>query len=236
MEPKHHIFNELLKNHVDENGNTNYRGFLDNKVKLEEYLESLKLSKLSELNKISEKLSFWINAYNALTIYQVILLAEKKGKVPKSYYKFGFLSAIHKIYEDKSFLIAGMHVTLSEIENKILRGQFEEPRIHSALNCATGSCPIIRKEAYLPEKLNNQLEEATHKFVNSDNGVKIIKPGHLEVSKIILSWYKNDFKNKFGSVLDFLKKYAQGIKLEELNKLKNDNELKVMKYDWKINS
>ena len=144
-------------------------------------------------------------------------------------------SALYRTIEDKSFNVAGLYVTLSEIENKILRGQFNDPRIHSALNCATGACPIIKQEAFDSSKLEEQLESATKEFINSDKGIRISKSGEAEVSKIIVSWYKNDFKNKFGSILEFLKKYAIGTRLEVLSKLKSDSELKTMKYDWKIN-
>lgn len=53
---------------------------------------------------------------------------------------------------------------LDEVEHTILRKQFNEPRIHFALVCASRSCPKLRNEAYEAAILNQQIDEQGRTF------------------------------------------------------------------------
>ena len=46
-----------------------------------------------------------------------------------------------------------------KIEHSILRKEFDEPRIHFAINCASVSCPPLLNEAFVPEKLEAQSQQ-----------------------------------------------------------------------------
>ena len=54
-----------------------------------------------------------------------------------------------------------MLLSLNDIEHRILRGRFREPRIHFALNCASNGCPPMRPQAYAPEAIRETLHAAT---------------------------------------------------------------------------
>ena len=72
-------------------------------------------------------------------------------------------------------------------------GMFDEPRIHAAVVCASIGCPMLRNEAFLAERLENQLEDGMRRFM-SDRSRNRFAParGRLEVSKIF-DWYGEDF-------------------------------------------
>ena len=64
----HSIWNNLLNKYVSINGNVNYRGFKKNQSDLKKYIASLNENIPTESWSKEEKLAYWINAYNAMTI------------------------------------------------------------------------------------------------------------------------------------------------------------------------
>jgi len=71
--PSHQIFDELLKKHVNKAGVVNYKGFIEDKDKLEKYLDLLS-DNAPDRQKWSkeQQLAYWINAYNAFTVKLII--------------------------------------------------------------------------------------------------------------------------------------------------------------------
>ena len=146
------------------------------------YVEMVGNADLTQIKGKKAQLAFYINAYNALTIHQVLSVPGIKSvmKVPDFFKK-----RIHKL--------AGKMVSLDDIENKIIRPTFNEPRIHAALNCASVSCPPLADFAFTAEKLEKQLDQMFRAFAN-DNSRNAVDPatGALKLSKI-LDWYGVDF-------------------------------------------
>ena len=67
------------------------------------------------------------------------------------------------------YSLGGEGVNLYDLENSIVRKEFNEPRIHMALNCASGGCPELPPEAFTPEKLEEQLtRELFFKFFGGE--------------------------------------------------------------------
>ena len=197
----HQIWNELLEKNVYK-GNVNYKGFVSEKDKLQKYLDALSKEAPKRNWSKDEKLAYWINAYNAFTIKLII-----DNYPTKSIKDLG--GAIYKVntpWDIKFIEIEGKKYDLNNIEHNILRKEFDEPRIHFAINCASVSCPNLRNEAYVANKLEKQLEEQTYSFINDSSKNKITSE-KAELSKIF-SWFKGDF-TKNGSLEDFINKYAK---------------------------
>jgi len=165
-----------------------------------------------------EKLVFWINAYNLLTIDLIISKNEKESirnlgswfRTPWSIYKWTI--------GDKKY-------TLDAIEHKILR-KMEEPRIHMAIVCASISCPDLRGEAFTVKDLERQLSEQTRHFLNDPKKGFKEEKDQLRVS-MIFKWFAKDFGKKKG-VLAFIKKY------HEIHNQKI-NSLTYLDYNWNLN-
>lgn len=173
--------------------------------------EAMKLLKETNLSKIiskEEKISFWINAYNLLTIDLII----KKGE-QESIHNLGGL--VGDPWNEFSWVIDGLEITLSQITHQTLRN-INEPRVNFALTCAAISCPDLKNKPYWPQLIYTQLEKQTRHFLtNKEKGVKIIKTPKTEsnlrqVNKFktsqIFQWFKNDFEH--GNIERFIQRYV----------------------------
>lgn len=216
----HEGWNMLLETHVDNIGMVDYVGFKKSTTQLNSYLKEIESTYLSTYNKWNKnhKLAFWINIYNAYTVKLILDHYPIKSikditKDGKDAWNIPFIKLGNKTY------------TLNQIENDIIRKQFNEPRIHFAVNCASIGCPPLRNEAFMADKLDQQLQEQTKKFVN-DNSRNILSTNSIKISKIF-EWYNEDF-TKDGSLTDFLNKYA-------LTPINNDASIRYLDYDWGLN-
>ena len=91
--------------------------------------------------------------------------------------------------------------------------------------CAAYSCPRLRNEAFFPETLDQQLEEATREFINNPER-NIIEEGRVQLSKLF-SWYKGDF-TKGRTLLEFIEQYAE-------TKPNTNAKVSYLEYDWSLN-
>lgn len=222
--PSHQIWTDLLQKHVNKAGEVDYKGFIKDKAKLEKYLDALS-STPPDKNTWSEEeqLAYWINAYNAFTVK---LIADNYPvKSIQDLHPTFKIPLINTVWHKKFFKIGGEDASLDQIEHKILRKEFDEPRIHFAVNCASISCPPLRNEAYEAGKLERQLEEQGRSFINNPKYNKI-SADRVEISKIF-SWFKGDF-TKDGSLIEFLNRYAKV-------KIKDSAKVNHMDYNWDLN-
>ena len=83
-----------------------------------------------------------------------------------------------------------------------------EPRIHVAIVCASVSCPDLRKEAYVTNQLDSQLNNQMRSFLANRNKGLRIENGKLYLSSIF-KWFKEDFKSR-GGILSFILPYVAG--------------------------
>lgn len=217
----HKEFDKLLKQYVT-NGRVNYKIWKENQTELKKYLESLSNVSVNEYNQFttSQKLAFLINAYNAFTI-QLIL----------DHYPVRGIRKIGGIFQSpwkiKFFRLLGEERHLDWIEHSKLRVDFQEPRIHFAIVCASISCPILQSEAYIAEKLESQLEKAAKEFL-SDKSKNFYEPNKkvLYLSPIF-KWFRSDFEKK-GNLVSFLRPYFSETIPENVH-------IEFTEYNWNLN-
>lgn len=221
--PSHATWNTLLKKHVGNEGFVSYKGFIKDKTTFEGYLNTLSKTPPSDNWSKNEKMAYWINAYNAFTIK--LIMDNYPVKSIKDIGSSIQIPFVNTPWQYKFFSIGGEEMKLDEIEHKILRKQFEDPRIHFALVCASYSCPRLLNEAYTAEKLDQQLTtQAKHFLANK-------KKNEITANKLLLSkyftWYKGDF-TKNGSLINYLNKYAPV-------KINKDADIDYKDYNWSLN-
>lgn len=222
--PDHGQWTILLQNHVEQDGLIDYKGFQKDSLNLNSYLNELSTNPPDENTwSKEEQLAYWINAYNAFTVQ--LILNHYPLKSIKDIGSAIQIPFINSPWDIKFIDINGEKLDLNNIEHSILRKKFNEPRIHFAINCASFSCPKLRREAYVGEKLDIQLQEQTIDFINDSERNDITK-SYAKISKLF-SWFKGDF-TKNGSLKDFLNEYTE-IHIGENVKISH------MDYDWSLN-
>ena len=141
-----------------------------------------------------ERLAFWINAYNAFTLRAIVDHYPIRG----SWFSLAPRRSIRQIdgvWTTLTWQAAGRTLTLDDIEHQILRPEFQEPRVHFAINCASVGCPPLAAEPYLAATLDAQLDAAARRYLASPQGLRI-EERTLRVSRI-LEWYGEDFVARF---------------------------------------
>jgi hypothetical protein len=136
------------------------------------------------------------------------------------------------------FTAGGRHYSLDDIEHGILRKQFSEPRIHFAVNCASASCPPLRPEPFLPDQLDEQLEQTARDFVGREENVWM-RGDVLFLSKIF-DWYEEDFVRAVANqtpekptVIDYVLRYLPESVAQRIREEKP--RIEFYNYDWSLN-
>lgn len=222
--PSHRVWDRLLKKHVDAQGMVDYEGFVRDRQQLQQYLRLLSNTAPDPITwSEEEQLAYWINAYNAFTV-ELIVDNYPLESIEELHPTLN-IPTINTVWHKKFFKIGGQESSLDEIEHAILRKQFEEPRIHFAIVCASYSCPPLRGEAFTAEALDRQLDEQAVRFINDPKRNKL-DGNSAQLSKIF-SWFEGDF-TKNGSLPKFINRYAE-------NKLVPGAKISYLEYDWKLN-
>ena len=224
----HAQFDQILKVYVDDQGWVDYRGIAGDE-RFQDYMEQLKTAATAEMST-DGRLAFWINAYNAVTIDKVI-----RWKPKKSVRETGIrgLWTSTRFFTSREHKVAGKQMSQDDIEHEILRKEFNDPRIHFAIVCASSSCPKLARNAFSEEHVQRQLEEKTRKYINSDRGTRIdFAENTLYLSKIF-DWFAADFERKSGSVLAFIRPYLD----EDARRfLAREPKIEYLHYDWALNA
>ena len=211
--PDHAAFDRQLRRFVNAAGDVDYAAWKRNQSDLNAYLSDLAAHPPAADWSRNERLAYWINAYNAFTIdlildnYPVAKITDLDGGKP---------------WDVKRIKLGDKTYSLNQIEHEIIRPQFQEPRIHFAVNCAAASCPPLHNRAFTADNLNGTLERVTRSFVNNA-GYNQISGKSATLSKIF-DWYGEDFNG----VRDYVARYYEG-------DLAADAEIDFRDYDWSLN-
>lgn len=193
---------------------------------LKKYIEKMTKIDISNYNR-QEQLAFWINVYNALTV-QIVADYYPIGSIEEIKVSPGIFSI--GPWGKKIITINDTPLTLDDIQNRILRPIWNDPRILYALNNASIGAPNIRMQAYQGSTIHNALNEAAFEYINSLRGAQVIE-GALIVSKIY-DWYIEDFGGATQDVITHLKQFA----MEPLrSQLKHVNNIDSYIYNWHLN-
>ena len=219
----HGIWTDLLKKHVRSNGFVDYQGLVEDSTILNTYTKRLSDNPPGSQWLDNEKIAYWINAYNAFTIK--LIVDNYPVESIKDLNPVLSIPLIRTVWTQKWFEIGGEDFSLDRIEHKILRKEFDEPRIHFAVNCASVSCPVLRPEAYMAGKLDEQLDEQARIFIN-DKSRNELSQNEVRISKIF-TWFTGDFTNG-QSLIQYLNQFSQ-TSIDEKARVKH------LDYDWRLN-
>ena len=211
-------YHQLLKTHVDKYGNVDYKNLKKEESKLANYISYLEKTSPTKNWPDNKIKAFWINAYNAYSLkiildnYPIKSIINIKDK-GKDAWNIPFAK------------VGGKNYTLNHIEHEILRKDFNDPRIHVGVNCASSSCPQLGNFAFTEANIESQLERLMKLFINDKNRNKITE-SKIQISQIF-EWFTGDF-TKNGSLIDYLNKYST-------TKISKKAKIRFLEYDWSLN-
>ncbi|WP_163834138.1 DUF547 domain-containing protein [Spartinivicinus ruber] len=194
------------------------------KQQLNNYIKQLSGIDPRDYNK-QQQFAYWVNLYNALTVQLVLnnYPVSSIKKLGKGLFSFG-------PWDDEIIQIAGQAVTLNDIEHRILRPIWQDPRIHYVVNCASFGCPDLASQALTAANQQQVLKAAAKRFINQTKGVSFTK-GELILSKIY-DWYQVDFGANEAAVIKHLQQYAKPALHQQLAQYQGNISYQ---YDWNLN-
>ncbi len=228
----HSVWDHLLKKYVDNNGLVNYTAWKaseDDTRALKEYLATLGRGNPEAATTKEGRLAFWINAYNALTVYGIL------DVYPTSSIRNHTAKLIgYNIWRDLKLPVAGQNHSLEDIEHKILR-KLGEPRIHFAIVCASIGCPRLLKEAYTGDRLEAQLTHNTRDFFSRPEHFHVDVATRAVSVSPILDWFGDDFAPTPQGRLRTLATYLPAN--DNIRQLieQGDFSVSYLDYDWNLN-
>lgn len=212
------IWNHLLQKHVNEKGWVDYNGFAKDEPQLDTYLEYLNKTTPSSSWSANKTKAFWINAYNAYTIKTIL-----------DHYPLKSITDIKQndknAWEIPFAKIGGQTYTLNHIEHEILRKNYNDPRIHVGVNCASISCPALPNKAFTEKNIEELLTKKMKAFVN-DSTRNQITAKKIKLSQIF-NWFKDDFIQQ-SDLITFINQYSQ------IN-IKSSATIGYIEYNWNLN-
>lgn len=190
------------------------------------YLDDLQRCEVSKLNG-AEQRAYWINLYNAQTVKLVLdrypVTSIMAIAISPGFFTKGPWGAKILKVEDET-------LSLDDIEHRILRPIWKDPRTHYALNCASLGCPNLAPEPYTAARMEAMLEAGARAYVNHSRGARVDQ-GRLQVSSIY-AWFVADFGGTDRGVIEHLRRHAEPpltAQLKGIDKIDGDT------YDWLLN-
>lgn len=190
------------------------------------YLDQLSATPVSTLTR-DEQMAYWINLYNALTV-QVVVDNYPVASIRDIDISPGLFAS--GPWGKELITVEGEELSLNDIEHRILRPIWKDPRIHYAVNCASIGCPDLQAKAWRAKTLDSMLDAAARAYVNDPRGVSV-NGGKVTVSSIY-DWFIDDFGGSETTVLAHLKQYADAdlkARLEQVTSIED------AAYDWSLN-
>ena len=186
----HAAFDVMLQHYVDCDGQVCYSEWQDSGCdvnRLSAYITSLSQVDPSLPSSHEAMMSYYINAYNAMTIWGIL-----REYPVASIQRIDGKRTQFAIFDDLQFWAGDRYLSLNGIENDVLR-PLGDPRIHFALVCAAKGCPRLRNRAFSAEQLHWQLDDNAREFFADRNRSHLSKLTRTVKMSPILKWYRDDF-------------------------------------------
>ena len=241
-------YEELLARYVDEQGLVDYDGLLKNSDLVDFfYREVAAYSPDSHPHLFSDqnaRLAYWINSYNLTTIKGVLHnypIGSVEDVAPPAL--LFFLPSKSGFFFFQRFTYGGVETSLYYLENSVIRERFVDPRYHFALNCASSSCPKLPRVPFYPDRLDEQLEMESEKFINSTANVRYDAEQKTLYLSAIFDWYEKDFLDWLDhaspgmdlTIVDYLLGYLDEQTAAQIRSDRETLKIDYLVYDWGLN-
>jgi len=231
----HDDWTAVLQRFVDDKGFVDYQSLASDRTVFDRYLASVEqMSPVSDPQLFPTKadaLAYYINAYNAHVFNGVL----ERGPEQKSIWR-GLISGLN-FFVRMAIIVGGEETNLKKLEDRTIREDFKDPRIHAAINCASISCPRLPRIAFEGDTLNDVLDGAMREFVTTPTNVAADAGKSMVMLSEIFDWFESDFLeheerngNAGGSVIDYINRYRAADA-----QIPDNYKVKYLRYDKGIN-
>ncbi|MDQ6892013.1 MAG: DUF547 domain-containing protein [Acidobacteriota bacterium] len=211
----------VLSRYVDDSGKIDFVGVSKDRADLDAYVGWI--GRVSPANTPAAfptkdaRLAYYINAYNALAMYNVL-----ESGMPKD------LNAVKvRFFYRNKLGIGGEKMSLYDLENKIIR-PMGDPRVHFALNCMVRGCPRLPREPFRADQLELELQATAQYFLNEPRNVEVQADKQTVRLSQILQFYTEDFLKKSPSLIGYANQYRE-------SKIPEGYKVDFIPYDWILN-
>ena len=214
-------WSRVLKVFVNDQGEVDFQGLAKNPADLKayvDYIASVSPESTPALFPTKEsRIAYHINAYNALSMYNVI-----DSDIPKS------LSGFTKVwfFGFKRFSIGGKAMSLYAYENEVIRPLGDE-RVHFALNCMSVGCPRLPRTPFTANALNGQLDREARRFLGESRNLQRASETKTVRLSEIFEFYKEDFLRESRGLIAYVNRYAP-------EKMPEDYQVEFIEFDWTV--
>lgn len=224
-----------LRRFVTPEGRVRYAALKASPTDLDAFLASIGTLDPAAVRRWAEtdRIAFWINAYNAITLKTIINhYPIHRSGLASILFPENSIRQIPNAWSARSWRVMGEKRSLDDIEHEVLRKQFQEPRVHMALVCAAKGCPPLRDEPYSGPRLKDQLDDQTRRYLASPAGSRVLDGGNAVAVSAIFQWFSADFA-AVGGVRAFLSRYSPPETVARL--ATNSVRMTFLDYDWTLN-
>ena len=213
----------VLEVHVDGQGRTDFVGLSRDPAALERYVAYIAVvspeSRPELFPSEADALAYYINAYNALAMYNVI-----RQDFP---YSLGGVQLVN-FFVTPHFQVGGRSINLLDLEREVITDGFGDPRIHFAVNCMVRDCPILPTEPFAAATLDTVLDRETRRFATEERTVRVDPVAQTVELNEIFGFYEEEFATAAGSVVAYINAYRQ-------TPVPEDYRVEFRSYDWRVN-
>lgn len=212
----------VLARFVDERGEVDFQGLAQDRAELDRVVRHVAETPFESLPDGPPRLAHFINAYNALSMFNVA-----DSGIPQTHAgwnKVGFFVL-------RRFTVGGVAMSLRGFENDVIRPYAlarGDPRIHFALNCSAVACPVLPRLPFTAALLDAELERETRAFFARDANFRVDTANRTVWLSDILNFYPEDFVPTLApSLLIYANRYAPA-------PAPVDYQVRFTPYDWTV--
>jgi hypothetical protein len=212
--PPIEAYGRVLDRFVNGRGEVDFRALSRDRADLDAYITYVAGTPFDRFAPGPERLAHYINAYNALSMYNVL-----ESGIPETHAGFSKV----RFFYLRELVIGGRLMSLYAFENDVIR-KLGEPRVHFALNCSARGCPVLPRVPFTAPDLDLELDRETRRFFSEPRNLRVDHARKTVFVSELLDFYPEDFGP---DLIAYVGRYS-------LDPIPADYRIEIMDYDWTI--
>ena len=216
----------VLDRFVNQRGEVDFAALSQDRADLDRYVRFVADTPLSgdaaSHANGNERLAHLINAYNAMSMFNVI-----ESGVPRTHAGLNKLT----FFVNRKLRIGGEERSLYSFENDVIRPytrSIGEPRVHFALNCSALACPALPRWPFTAADLPQQLAHESAAFFARPENFRVDHAARSVWLSEILNFYTEDFVPEHGrNLIEYANRHVA-------TKAPLDYVVRFTPYDWTV--